>query len=41
MGEIVVSICLGGLYIVGGIIYVIRLKREYKSWSTDETKGEK
>lgn len=39
MGNIVMAIILGGIYILGGCIYLGRLRKEYKEWGPSEGKG--
>lgn len=41
MGNIILGIVLGGIYILGGCVYLGRLKKEYKTWAPKEEKGEK
>lgn len=40
MGNIVMAIVLGGIYILGGCVYLGRLRKEYKTWAPEEKKGD-
>lgn len=38
MGEIIVSICIGGFLVLAGIFMIVTLSREEKSLSKEEHK---
>lgn len=41
MGEIILSIAIGGCLVVSGIILITALNREEKAWKAEEKKGGK
>lgn len=40
MGEIVVSILIGGCLVFSGVVMIVTLKKEEAKWSAEENKEE-